>query len=295
MWLRGQNSKILRDHPGLSRDWSVGDPAYNPGLVQGGLTGALASWSLNKSRHAASIKSLGRLFHRPTLSGKKTGWYPKVCVYGAWNVKLPALQDVGACVRWSETGMSTRLWTIQYRMVTRAVARHSSKDSQPIRSSIAENTTGTTVHFLGCHRCVWVPYHTWVFKDLSFLHRSWCSVQVMLEESTGFGFLFCLVNMWRPRCVFMEKYASACVTNWGKAGLGWRPARSTTAYQGFSKNRHNPVMVYNDLMIRNITVHNYNKDRSQPVTIQCLYSWVGAPVGRPGWSAPTVLWSRFGL
>ena len=49
---------------------------------------------------------------------------------------------------------------------------------------------------------------------------------------------------------------------------------------GFSKNRHNPVMVYNDLMIINITVHNYNKDRSQPVTIQCLYAWVEAPVDR---------------
>ena len=49
---------------------------------------------------------------------------------------------------------------------------------------------------------------------------------------------------------------------------------------GFSKNKQNPVMVYNDLMIRNITVHNYNKDRSQPVTIQCLYTWVGAPVDR---------------
>ena len=36
---------------------------------------------------------------------------------------------------------------------------------------------------------------------------------------------------------------------------------------GFSKNRHNPVMVYNDLMIRNTTVHNYNKNRSRPVTI----------------------------
>ena len=35
-----------------------------------------------------------------------------------------------------------------------------------------------------------------------------------------------------------------------------------------------------DLMIRNITVHNYNKDRSQPVTIQCIYTWVGAPVDR---------------
>ena len=71
------------------------------------------------------------------------------------------------------------------------------------------------------------------------------------------------------------------VTNWGEAGLGWRPARPTTAYQGFSKNRHNPVMVYNDLMIRHITVHNYNKDRSQPVTIQCIYTWVGAGTGRP--------------
>ena len=70
------------------------------------------------------------------------------------------------------------------------------------------------------------------------------------------------------------------VTNWGEAGLGWRPARPTTAYQGFSKNRHNPVMVYNDLMIRYISVHNYNKDRSQPVTIKCIYTWVGAPVDR---------------
>ena len=58
------------------------------------------------------------------------------------------------------------------------------------------------------------------------------------------------------------------------------PARPTTAYQGFSNNRHNPVMVYNDLMIIYISVHNYNKDRSQPVTIQCIYTWVGAPVDR---------------
>ena len=52
-----------------------------------------------------------------------------------WNLKLP---DVGACVRWLATGMSTRLWTIQYRMVTRAFARWPSRGSQPIRSSIAE-------------------------------------------------------------------------------------------------------------------------------------------------------------
>ena len=75
-------------------------------------------------------------------------------------------------------------------------------------------------------------------------------------------------------------FVVTCVTNWGEAGLGWRPVRPTTDYQGFSRNRHNPVMVYIDLMIRNITVHNYNKDRSQPVTIQCIYTWVGAPVDR---------------
>ena len=78
----------------------------------------------------------------------------------------------------------------------------------------------------------------------------------------------------------INKGNSACVTNWGEAGLGWRPARPTTAYQGFSNNRHNPVMVYNDLMIRYILVHNYNKDRSQPVTIQCINTWVGVPVDR---------------
>ena len=40
------------------------------------------------------------------------------------------------------------------------------------------------------------------------------------------------------------------------------------------------MMVYNDLMIRYISVHNYNKDRSQPVTIHCINTWVGAPVDR---------------
>ena len=99
-------------------------------------------------------------------------------------------------------------------------------------------------------------------------------------------------------CEMLRRNSNANVTNWGKAGLGWRPARPTTAYQGFSKNRHNPVMVYNDLMIRYIMVHNYNKDRSQPVTIQCTTLGLGhrsTDAGWPGWSAPTVLWSRFGL
>ena len=43
--------------------------------------------------------------HRPTRSVKKTCWYPKVCVMAHET----ALLGVGAWVRWSETGMSTRL------------------------------------------------------------------------------------------------------------------------------------------------------------------------------------------
>ena len=57
----------------------------------------------------------------------------------------------------------------------------------------------------------------------------------------------------------------------GEAGVGWSPTRPTTAYQDFPKNnRHNPVMVYNDLMIRYNTVSYYNTNRSQPVTVQCI-------------------------
>ena len=37
-------------------------------------------------------------------------------------------------------------------------------------------------------------------------------------------------------------------------------------------------MVYDDLMIRNNTVTDYDINRSRPVTVLCLYSKVGAPV-----------------
>ena len=66
-----------------------------------------------------------------------------------------------------------------------------------------------------------------------------------------------------------------------EASVGWSPTRPTTAYQVFPKNnRHNPVMVYNDLMIRNNSVYYYNTNRSRPVTVQCIDTWVGAPVDR---------------
>ena len=66
--------------------------------------------------------------------------------------------------------------------------------------------------------------------------------------------------------------------HWGKAGLGDRLDRRRLLDS--SKNKHNPVMVYNDLMINNTSVSNYNINRSQPVTIQCPITWVGAPVDR---------------
>ena len=34
--------------------------------------------------------------------------------------------------------------------------------------ALPKNTTGTAVYCLGCHHCA-VPYHTWLFKDGSFL------------------------------------------------------------------------------------------------------------------------------
>ena len=67
----------------------------------------------------------------------------------------------------------------------------------------------------------------------------------------------------------------------GEAGAGWIPTRQTSAYQVFPKNnRHTPVMVYDDLMIRNNTVAYYNTNRSRPVTVRCINTGVAAPVDR---------------
>ena len=67
----------------------------------------------------------------------------------------------------------------------------------------------------------------------------------------------------------------------GEGGAGWIPTRPTSAYQVFTKNnRHTPVMVYDDLMIRNNTVPYYNTNQSRPVTVQYINTEVGAPVDR---------------
>ena len=63
---------------------------------------------------------------------------------------------------------------------------------------------------------------------------------------------------------------------WGKAGLGDRLNRRRLIWA--HNNRHNPVMVYNDF--NNSSVIDYDINRSQPVTLQCPITWVGAPVDR---------------
>ena len=53
--------------------------------------------------------------------------------------------------------------------------------------------------------------------------------------------------------------------------------RPASAYQVFPKNnRHTPVMVYDDLMIRNNTVSYYNTNRSRPVTVLCIHPDFGS-------------------
>ena len=141
------------------------------------------------------LLSLGRFssFHRPTLSVKKTGWYPKVCVYGTWN-------GSSGCGCLCEVVGD---WDV-YKVVNYPIHNGDSG----LRS---RNTgSGTAAHFLSCHRCAWFPCHT--FHEYSmmghFFIAAGAQLKVMLEESTDFCFLCCLVDMLRPRCVFMERYAS---------------------------------------------------------------------------------------
>ena len=55
----------------------------------------------------------------------------------------------------------------------------------------------------------------------------------------------------------------------GKAGVGCIPTQPASADQVHTKNnKHTPMMVYDDLMIRNNTVLDYNINRSRPGTVQ---------------------------
>ena len=65
---------------------------------------------------------------------------------------------------------------------------------------------------------------------------------------------------------------------WGKADLGDRLDRRRLISP--HNNRHNPVRYIMILMINNSSVIDYDINRSQPVTLQCPITWVGAPVDR---------------
>ena len=146
-------------------------------------TWSLASWS-----HWAGFQFSTGLHYQ----WRKHAGTPKY----VFMVHETALLDVGACVRWLETGIPTRLWTIQYIMVIRAFARKTLVLVQP-----------------SCHHCVWFPCHTSEYYIMGHFFIAAGAQRKfnhfnMLEESTGFGFICCLVVMLRLRCVFMERHAS---------------------------------------------------------------------------------------
>ena len=97
-------------------------------------------------------------------------------------------------------------------------------------------------------------------------------------------------NVWyqnvRQTVILFLTYNNCNELGKGRPGYWERPASETgSADDGLlvsSKNKHNPVIVYNDLMINNTSVSNYYINRLQPVTIQCPITWVGAPVDRRG-------------
>ena len=68
-------------------------------------------------------------------------------------------------------------------------------------------------------------------------------------------------------------------------GGGWRRLESDATDDGLSgfpkeQQTQSGDGIYNDLMIRNNSAYYYNTNRSRPVTVQCINTWVGAPVDR---------------
>ena len=117
--------------------------------------------------------------------------------------------------------------------------------------------------------------------------------------------LIIIVNVWVvclsrsnvETSVYDTIYLYIC-NELGDLGVGWSPNRPTTTIR-FPKNTDTIQRCYNDLMI------GYNKSSQllqKPVTTggASVYWTLGlghrsTDVGWPGWSAPTALWSRFGL
>ena len=105
-------------------------------------------WRVDLWRYQDSLlpfTSLGRCSSVPqayTIS-KKACWYPKVCVYGAWN---------------GSSGCGCLCEVVGDWNVNKVVNDPIHNGDSGLRS---KNTgTGTAAHFLSCHRCVWFPCHT---------------------------------------------------------------------------------------------------------------------------------------
>ena len=65
------------------------------------------------------------------------------------------------------------------------------------------------------------------------------------------------------------------------AEAGCIPTRPASVDQAHTKNnKHTPVMVLVDLMNKQDTVVTHSTNRSRPVTIEQIYTNVGAPVDR---------------
>ena len=128
------------------------------------------------------------IFHRPALSVKKTCWYPKVCVYGAWN------GSSGCGCLCEVVGDWDVNQVVNYPIHNGDSGLRSKKALVLVHRSLPDTVV------CGSHATLRV------FNDGSFLHRCWCSAQVMLEESTGFGFLNLLLggHVETTMCVYGE-------------------------------------------------------------------------------------------
>ena len=160
---------------------------------------------------------------------------PQVCVYGAWNWSLGLFWMWMPVWGGRKTGMSTRLWTIQYRTLTRAFTRHSSRGSQPIRSSIAEkhywyshSLPGLSPSCFGPipHLIIqgWVIYLSQLVLGASYgggKHRLWLSL--LLGEHVIAAWWTCErhnVSLWRDMPVYLAMGASVWLSR--VVGIHWR-------------------------------------------------------------------------
>ena len=137
-----------------------------------------------------------------TLSGKKACWYPKICAYETWSFRCWCLCEVVG--DWDVNKV------VNYPIQNGDSIGPSHDDPLEVPSQSApalpKNTTGTAVYCLGCHHCA-VPYHTWLFKDGSFL-GVWRKLCWRKAQAWACGYHD--VFLWRDTPVYIHQ----CTRNW---------------------------------------------------------------------------------